>query len=161
MKSIIGASLPCPSVGSCCDCALEEFGAAMRLFIGLTRAARLVKEDQVEDAAKMYETMYEESFEFMDAWREVRDERKWNELPNSSSFKRPGSKRKSDGQETAGSAAVDCDARPTGEKAKPQRSVENASQMKGCRRPALTRGRLLQSVLSLYEHEESRIWFQS
>lgn len=41
-------------------------------------------EDRVEDAQELYEKLYEDHFDFLEAWRVLRDEAKWKELPDAS-----------------------------------------------------------------------------
>ncbi|GMF56144.1 unnamed protein product [Phytophthora fragariaefolia] len=41
-------------------------------------------EDRVEDAQELYEKLYEDHFDFLEAWRVLRGEPKWKELPDAS-----------------------------------------------------------------------------
>ncbi|KAE9321765.1 hypothetical protein PF001_g4747 [Phytophthora fragariae] len=41
-------------------------------------------EDRVDDALELYEKIYDDHFDFLEAWRVLRDEPKWKELPDAS-----------------------------------------------------------------------------
>ncbi|OWZ11288.1 DNA binding protein [Phytophthora megakarya] len=130
-------------------------------------------EDHIDDAVQMYEKMQNQSFEFVDSWRELRDEPKWKDLRSSSNVRLSGSVRAADGLdqhrngETTPNGDGNSRSRSIGKKkAKAERSIEVSTNriadaaIKMSAASAEKVSIAAEKLKLLREREENRILFQ-
>ncbi|KAG1701600.1 hypothetical protein DVH05_010901 [Phytophthora capsici] len=146
-----------------------------------TERKRQECEDHVDDAEVMFEELYEQRFEFLGAWRELRDEPKWKELRNSSNVRTARRKRSISSADDGTVAGRNADntggdvtdvvaaerSRPAGAtKAKTERSMEASSHRIADAAAAMSKASEEKASIAaeklklLKEREENRILFQ-